>query len=65
MIATLLLGAGLVLAIEGLVLALAPSRLDDIMRMLAEIPPETRRMMGLGALAAGVVLIWLARGLGA
>ena len=65
MIATLFLGAGLVLAIEWLVLALAPSRLDDIMRMLAEIPPETRRLMGLGTLAAGVVLIWLARGLGA
>ena len=64
MIGTLLLGAGLVLAIEGLVLALAPSRLDDIMRLLAEIPHETRRMMGLAALAAGVVLIWLARSFG-
>ena len=62
---TILIGVAMVFVIEGLVLALAPSRLDDIMRMLAEIPPETRRLMGLGTLAAGVVLIWLARGLGA
>jgi len=65
MIATILLAIGLVLCIEGLVFALAPSRLEDLMKALAEIPPETRRMIGLVALAFGVALIWVAKNLGA
>ncbi len=60
----LFLGAGLVLVIEGLVFALAPSRLEEMMRILSEIPVETRRMIGLVAVAAGVALLWLARGAG-
>ena len=47
----ILLGAGLVLVIEGLVFALAPSRLDDVVELIRQIPPETRRMLGLGAVA--------------
>lgn len=62
---TIVLALGLVLCVEGLVFALAPSRLEDILRTLAELPPETRRMVGLGALAAGVLLVWLAKALGA
>ncbi|NNF71184.1 MAG: DUF2065 domain-containing protein [Rhodobacteraceae bacterium] len=62
--AFLLLGLGLVLVIEGLVFALAPSRLDEVLEMLRRIPHDTRRFMGLAAVAIGVVLIWLARGLG-
>lgn len=57
----LALGLGLVLVIEGLVLALAPSRLEDVLEAIRSIPPETRRMIGLGAVALGVVLVWLAR----
>ncbi|MCA8880491.1 MAG: DUF2065 domain-containing protein [Rhodobacteraceae bacterium] len=57
----LLLAVGFVLVFEGLVLALAPSRLEDMVRMLAQIPVETRRTIGLSALAAGVVLLWVAR----
>ena len=53
---------GLVLAVEGLVLALAPSRVEDALRLLASIGPERRRQIGLGALALGVLLIWLALG---
>lgn len=60
-----LLALGLVLAVEGLVIALAPGRLEDILALLARIPVDQRRLIGLGALAAGVVLIWLARGSGA
>jgi len=56
----LLLGIGLVLVIEGLVFALAPSRLEDLLEALRQMPVETRRMVGLGAVAAGVALIWLA-----
>lgn len=57
-----LLGIGLVLAVEGLVLALAPRRIEDVLRLLLSLTEDRRRMIGLGALALGVVLIWFARG---
>jgi uncharacterized protein YjeT (DUF2065 family) len=62
--AWILLGLGLVLVIEGLVFALAPSRLDEVADLIRRIPPETRRLMGLTAVAIGVLLVWLARALG-
>ena len=55
-----LLGLDLVLVIEGLVFALAPSRLEDVLDALRQMPVETRRLIGLGAMALGVLLIWLA-----
>ncbi|WP_432447971.1 DUF2065 family protein [Aliiroseovarius marinus] len=55
----ILLGLGLVLVIEGLVFALAPSRLDDLVAMMAAMSRDQRRLLGLVALAAGVVLVWL------
>jgi uncharacterized protein YjeT (DUF2065 family) len=58
----LLIAFGGVLVFEGLVLALAPRRLEDMLRLLAKLPLEQRRMMGLAAIAAGVFLIWLAKG---
>ncbi|MEM9970438.1 MAG: DUF2065 domain-containing protein [Pseudomonadota bacterium] len=58
-----LLGLGLVLVIEGLVFALAPSRLEELVKLIAEMPIETRRVYGLVAIAGGVVLVWLAQGL--
>lgn len=60
----LLLGLGLVFVIEGLVLALAPSRLEDLLDAIRAIPPDTRRIIGLAAIAFGVVLVWAGRGLG-
>ena len=62
MLSHIALAIGLVLVVEGLVLALAPSRMEDIVKALAEIPPETRRMMGLAAVALGVLCVWLAKG---
>ena len=58
----ILLALGLVLVVEGLVFALAPSRLEDLIKALADIPHETRRLLGLACLATGVVLVWLAKG---
>ena len=58
--ATILLGLGLVLVIEGLVFALAPSRLEELVKLIAETPVETRRTLGLVAVAIGVLLVWLA-----
>ncbi len=56
-----ILGLGLVLVFEGLVFALAPSRLEELVRIIAEMPIETRRALGLGSVAIGVLLVWLAR----
>lgn len=58
---TLVLGIGLVLAIEGLVLALAPRRLEDALRFLLTLGQDQRRLIGLGSLALGVFLVWLSR----
>ena len=56
-----LLGLGLVFVLEGLVIALAPSRMEDMLKALSEIPPETRRLMGLVAIALGTLLVWVAK----
>lgn len=58
---TLILALGLVLIVEGLVFALAPSRIEDLLRQLAALPVETRRLIGLVALALGAVLVTLAQ----
>lgn len=63
--ATILLAIGLVLCVEGLVFALAPSRLEEALEALRNIAPDTRRLMGLAALAIGVALIWGVKYLGA
>lgn len=60
----LVLGIGLVLALEGLALALAPARLEQILAFFARLPLDTRRTIGLTALALGITLIWLAKRLG-
>ena len=57
----ILLALGLVLVVEGLALALAPSRIEDALRLLVALGRDRRRMLGLGGLALGIVLIWIAR----
>lgn len=58
---TIALAIGLVLCVEGLVFALAPSRVEDALKALAEMPVEMRRILGLAALALGVLLIWISK----
>lgn len=65
MIATIILAIGFALIIEGLVLALAPSRIEEILALLASLSVEARRLIGFAALVLGVALMALARGLGA
>ena len=62
---TFLLGLGLVLVIEGLVLALAPLRMEDLLRVLATLSAEQRRTLGLMVVAAGVGLVLVAQHFGA
>ena len=65
MIEVALLAIGLLLIVEGLAYALAPLLIEDLLDRLPTLPLETRRMMGLVALAAGVLLVWLAKTFGA
>jgi uncharacterized protein YjeT (DUF2065 family) len=53
------LAIGLVLAVEGLVLALAPRRMEDVLRLILTLGEDRRRMIGLAGLAVGVGLVWL------
>lgn len=59
------LALGLVLSVEGLVLALAPSHVERALAWLAAQGRDRRRAIGLGALALGVALVWLTRRLSA
>ncbi len=61
MIDDLLLGLGLVAIVEGLALALAPSRLRDLLEALDRIGADARRLIGLLAITVGLALVWLAR----
>jgi uncharacterized protein len=65
MIETALLALGLVLIVEGLAYALAPSLIETLLATLRQIPEPARRTLGLLALVAGVALVWLAKQLGA
>ncbi|WP_101065396.1 DUF2065 domain-containing protein [Roseovarius salinarum] len=63
--ATLFLAIGLVLIVEGLVYALAPSLVEQMLEAMRSMPEESRRLLGLAALAIGVLLVWAAKSLGA
>jgi len=52
---------GLVLVIEGLVLAAAPQGAKRAWAMLLARPLGLLRGIGLGAMAAGVLLVWFVR----
>lgn len=64
MMSQLVLAAGLVLVIEGLVYALAPSLVEQLLEALKNMPLEARRRFGLIAIALGVLLVWVARIIG-
>ena len=61
MIPDLLTALGLVLVIEGLLYALAPSRLKAMMQVMQQLSDEQLRMGGVAAMAAGVAIVWLVR----
>jgi uncharacterized protein len=59
-----LLALGLVLIVEGLVYALAPSLVEDMLAALRALTLEQRRLIGLLAIASGLGLVVAARALG-
>lgn len=64
MINWLILGLGLVFLIEGLVYALAPHLVEDLLEALKQLPLDQRRIVGFLAMALGVVLVLVAASLG-
>ena len=58
----LAVGFGLVLVIEGLLWALAPSLGVRVLEAAASTPQQALRMVGLVTMAIGVAVVWLVRG---
>ena len=65
MIETACLALGLVLIVEGLAYALAPSLIERLLAALRDLPEDQLRLLGLGAMAFGLALVWAAKTLGA
>ena len=65
MIETTFLALGLVLIVEGLVYALAPSLIDQLLVALRAMPVESRRLLGLLAIVIGLIMVWVAKTIGA
>lgn len=58
----LIVGAGLVLVIEGLIWAISPASAKRLLVIAAKVPERNLRIGGAVAVAAGVVLVGLVRG---
>jgi uncharacterized protein YjeT (DUF2065 family) len=56
---------GLALAIEGLLCAAFPDAVRRAMLEAAESPSERMRFVGVASALAGLLLVWLARQIGA
>ncbi len=52
---------GLVLVIEGLVYALAPSLVERMLEALRSLPEGARRSFGALVVVSGLILIWFAK----
>jgi len=52
---------GLVLVLEGALYALFPQQIIETMKRLPEFPPSLLRAVGLVAVMAGWLVVWLAR----
>lgn len=61
MIETVIQGIALVLIIEGLAYALAPSLIERMLEAMRDMPLDMRRLIGVSALAAGISMLWILR----
>ncbi len=59
MIEAVIQGIALVLIIEGLAYALAPSLIERMLEAMREMPLDMRRLIGVSAIAAGVTMLWI------
>lgn len=60
----LVLGLGVVAVVEGLVLVLIPMRLEDVIKAIAKLGKDQRRIAGLLIMALGAALVWVAKNWG-
>lgn len=60
----ILLAIGLVLIVEGLVYALAPALLEDLLEMMRQLPVAARRQIGFLCIVSGLICLWGAQALG-
>lgn len=60
MIGLVILAFGLVLIVEGLAYALAPSLVERLLEAFRMLSPEQRRTMGIISMLCGIVLLWVA-----
>jgi uncharacterized protein YjeT (DUF2065 family) len=61
---TLLLALGLVMIVEGLAYALAPSLVERMLEMLRSLPEAAVRQVGWLVVVSGAILVWMAYWLG-
>ncbi|GGC04074.1 hypothetical protein GCM10011363_20950 [Marivita lacus] len=59
MIETVIHGLALVMIIEGLAYALAPSLLERMLEAMRAMPLDMRRLIGVSSLATGVAMLWI------
>jgi hypothetical protein len=52
---------GCVAVLEGLVLVLAPSRFEDLIKWLGGLDISSRRNFGLLTVGVGVFLVWISK----
>ena len=53
---------GIVFVFEGVAYALFPNHARSTFEMISQMSENTLRYLGLGAVFAGVFIVWLARG---
>ena len=52
---------GVVMIVEGLPYFAFPERMKEVMRAVIEMPEATLRKIGFGLMAAGLVIVYIAR----
>ncbi|QJF52044.1 DUF2065 domain-containing protein [Roseobacter ponti] len=62
---TVLLALGLVMIVEGLAYALAPSLVERMLEMLRSLPESAVRQVGWLVVVSGAILVWVAVNTGA
>jgi uncharacterized protein YjeT (DUF2065 family) len=56
---TVIQGIALVLIIEGLAYALAPSLVERMLEAMRMMPLDFRRLIGVSAIAVGIAMLWI------
>lgn len=61
MIGSVIQGIALVLIIEGLAYALAPSLIERMLEAMRLMSLDMRRLIGVSSVAAGIAMLWILR----